>query len=240
MLTRQKVHSFDAQLISFRRLSISTGHFTVSVPQEFVFYAGQFVSFIIKKEDGTSLRRPYSIASAPPANGQIDLCIKKVEGGIGTTMLFALQEGESMPALGPMGAFGVQEAHKVGDLCFISTGAGIAPFKSIIPDLLKNGFSKSVFLFSGFKNEQEILYQEEFSALAEQYSNFHYFHAVDSPIDKNYIPKGRVQDLVKKYLPPGFSGHFYLCGLWAMIEDVGKLLAAKGVTSQRIHFERYD
>jgi CDP-4-dehydro-6-deoxyglucose reductase len=96
------------------------------------FQAGQFVSIVIPGAgpNGRDLRRAYSIASGPETH-PIELCVKLVEGGPGTNYLYKLREGDTFKGFAPYGDF-LYRTHSAKNACFIATGTGIAPFRSMV------------------------------------------------------------------------------------------------------------
>ena len=228
---------FEAELLDVKQLTLTVKHFTFSVPDGFSFIPGQYVSLLVPFLDGKLVKRPYSIASSPSQKGVINLTIKNVEGGHGTSFLFTMQKGDTLTFIGSLGAFTLR--NKESNLVFISTGTGIGPFRSMIKDLLEHGAQQQVYLFTGYRYEEEILYDEEFTTLAKKYTNFHYYTIFSQP--KNTTSeKGRVQDLLAKHLPQDFQGDFYLCGLHDMIDETKTFLEGKGFAKEHIYFERYD
>jgi len=50
---------------------------------------------------------------------------------------------------------------ELGDKVFISTGAGIAPFRSMVLGLLDEGFTKGIYLLCGYRYEEDELFGDE-------------------------------------------------------------------------------
>ena len=104
--------------------------FETELPME--FKGGQFVSVVVPGAGpgGRDLRRAYSIASAPHVR-PIELCVKLVEKGPGSNYLAGLKPGDSFRGFAPYGDF-VFESTPGRHACFIATGTGIAPFRSML------------------------------------------------------------------------------------------------------------
>ena len=222
---------FDAQLVDFTDLCSTVRHFRFSVPEAFTFIPGQFVITDIMAGE-KKFKRSYSIASDPIEKGILELCVKKIEGGIGTHYYFSLQKGDTITLNGPFGGFKVKDIGCAQ--IFVATGTGIAPFRSMIPDTLRKS-AQAVYLFAGYRHEGNELYGEGFRALEKKHPNFHYTPAISQPRQGT---GQRVGDALSEHSLP--HADYYLCGLKAMIEDVTGLLLAKGVPRERIYFERYD
>ncbi|MDO8480935.1 MAG: FAD-binding oxidoreductase [Nanoarchaeota archaeon] len=228
------VHRFEATIRELKELSPSVKHFRLSSPSAFTFKPGQFVVLSVPNPSGKLVKRSYSIASPPKAD-EFELCVKGVPGGEASPYLFSRKEGDTLQCQGPLGAFVVKD--EANALVLVGTGTGVAPYRAMVQDLLERGFKKNILLLCGYRHEEEVLYDKEFSHLAKLHDNFHYHPVVSRPAPGYRGAVGRVQQLIEAYAKE-VNADFYLCGLTEMIDDVKKLLEEKG--AKRIFFERYD
>jgi ferredoxin-NADP reductase len=185
---------------------------------------------------GRGLRRAYSIASAPESK-PIELCVKLVEKGPGTNYLFKLRAGDTFKGYAPYGDF-VYEPKPASHVCFISTGTGIAPFRSMI--LSKHFIDNpplSTTLLLGVRDESEVLYDDQMSAIPK----LKWVAAVSRPSTENWKGfRGRVTDYLRQLEDyPWTTTEYYLCGGGAMIDEVKKILTERGVSKESIHQEVY-
>lgn len=245
------IQKYEAELLDVIDLTPTDKEFVFKAPEmptdaegkvgNFGFHPGQFITFLFDHE-GKPLRRPYSISSAP-CEKHIATCVKKVEGGPGTTMLWNLKIGDKVRAMVPLGVFTLREEHMQHNLVFIATGTGIGPFRSMIVQLLHDGFEKHVTLVAGVRHEDSILYADLFTDLADKHDNFTYISTVSQPTSESYTGNvGRVGAMIEKHITQSDAGsHFFLCGLYDMIKTVGhQLTEDKQIPRTQIHFERYD
>ena len=205
---------------------------------DFDFEAGQFLNIILEKEGEKTLKRSYSIASPPLWKGYVDLCWKKVEGGLATGYLWTLKEGDTLKIQGPLGRF-TPRIPLPKRIVYVSTGTGIAPFRSMFHTLLAQGAKSEIWNIFGNRYDDDILYKEEFEGLAKQYPNFRNVFTVSRP--KNW--KGEteyVQFMLKKYIQTPADTHIYICGLTNMINDVQNAALEMGFTKEQIFYEKYD
>jgi len=229
---------FESKILEAKFLNQYVKYLKFSVPKDFNFKAGQYLSLSVFI-DGKKFRNPYSITTIP--NGKFaEFCIKLVENGKASDFVKNLKEGDKIELFGPAGKFVINENSKNKDLIFISAGTGISTFMSIIPDILKKGFSNRIILLKGFVNENEILYDKEFLELQEKYKNFEFHNILSNPENKRSENKGYVQDFLEKYIQKNFQGDFYICGLSEMIDSVIKKLENIGFKKDKIFFEKYD
>jgi len=233
------IQVFQSEVLNAEMANDSVKLLKLSVPENFQFKAGQYVSVSIPL-DGKKYRKPYSIASSPEKEHAIELCIKIIEGSHTTNYIYGLQKGGKVELFGPAGKFVIEKDSLDKDLVFVAVGTGITPFRSMINHLLKNGFKKRIILIKGFRTEKNLLYDEEFSKIADRHGNFEFCNILSRPKNPAFENKGYVQDFLQKYLPENFSGHVYICGLSPMINAVNEKLSSMGVQKERIFHEKYD
>jgi len=211
--------------------------------KRFQFLPGQFLSIAIpnSQERFRFTRRAYSLSSAPPVKGAeekpYEISVKVTQGGIGSQYLAALKVGDSFQCTAPYGDF-LFEPKPGHSVCFISTGTGIGPFKSIIESqLLEEHQPPRVISLFGARNEGEILYKELFESLGVET-----VIAVSQPSGEWRGFRGRVTDYLKS-LPADWEWHsteFYICGNGEMVMEVAQILrSGRGVPPSSIHQECY-
>jgi ferredoxin-NADP reductase len=204
--------------------------------------AGQYISVAVPVASGKELRRPYSIASAPennlPKNPMIDFCIQKIEGGPGSTYLDEMKVGDTFKGYAPFG-FLFYHPKPGRKVIFVSTGTGIAPFRSILfsEEFKKSPPGQTLFLF-GARREEDILYQEEISSI----ENIQWQLCLSKPENKtDTFFHGRVTEYLfeNQNRIDWADTDFYLCGNGDMVREVKKLCVSKGVARDSIHLEVY-
>lgn len=182
------------------------------------FQAGQYVNLQLPDDMGS---RAFSIASPPSSSGEIELNIRIVPGGQGTLYVHErLQAGDRIHISGPYGRFFVKKSADL-PVVFMAGGSGLSSPRSMILDLLEEGFDKPITLVYGQRNREELYYHEEFLALAEQHANFTYVPALShEPEGSDWQGlRGFVHEAAKEYFSSDFRGNkAYLCGPPLMIE----------------------
>jgi NAD(P)H-flavin reductase len=233
-----KATEFKCQVKSHRMLTPTVFELTFDTELPLEFAAGQFVSVVVPGAGpkGRDLRRAYSIASEP-AQRPIELCVKLVEGGPGTNYLYALRAGAEFRGVAPYGDF-VYRTHHAKNACFIATGTGIAPFRSMVfSQQYKAAPPARAFCWLGVRTESELLYTEEFGKIP----GLDFVPMLSQPDAPWSGFKGRVTDYMKS-LPSSFpwvETEYYLCGNGQMITEVKAILADHGVAKEHIHQEKY-
>jgi ferredoxin-NADP reductase len=227
---------FESTVFKIEELTPTVKQFHMTTPDDFKFKAGQFVTVIITLPE-KRISRAYSIASDPSLD-HIELCIKKVEGGVGSTFFHNLKEGEKLDVMGPAGHFCLNEINE--DVIFISTGAGIAPHRSMIHELIKSGHQKKVHIITGYRHENETLFHKEFEDLCQTNSKISNQVIISKPSESYAGKKGRVKELIHNDLLNNSNSRFFICGLSDMINDVNDYLKSQGIQEDKIHFEKFD
>lgn len=227
---------FLCKVIEAKWLTPTVVELRFSPSKRFRFEAGQFVSVVVPAPAGARrpLRRAYSLAAASEVGFR--LCVKVVPGGPGSNYIASLKAGDTFKAFAPYGDF-EYDANSGRDVCFISTGTGVAPFMAMAQSraFQENRPARAINLF-GARTEDEIIYPGVFEALGVQEVN-----AISRPGPGYAGFTGRVTDYLRS-LPPDWAWDqtdFYLCGSGDMVAEVRRHLRGRGVAENRIHQEVY-
>lgn len=210
---------------------------TLETKEDFNFNAGQFIN--IKINDGEkACFRAYSIASRPEGK-QLKLCIKKIEGGRGSTWLQSLKADDEIVFLGPSGKLTFQPSNK--KIIFVATGTGVAPFAGIIEDELLKKNQQEMELYFGLRHEKDIFYRDKFEKLALENANFHFYLTISRPEKPDYKGHtGRVTGLLENLTVNKENTEVFICGLKDMLQEVNGIFLKKGLDPSNIHLEQYD
>lgn len=210
--------------------------FKLAEPPTIEFKAGQFIILNVPK-NGSTVKRAYSIASAPHEPGVVELSVQKVEGGAASTYFWSLREGDAVSISGPHGNFLLKEPYDY-DAVFIATGTGVAPLRSMIKHMFHMNAARDIWLFFGCRYEHTILYETEFRSLAGFRRNFHYVPTVSRPKDW-HGETGHVQQAFQKHITDFANKEVYLCGWMEVIKAVCKDLESYGVPKEKLHYEEW-
>ena len=210
-----------------------------------VFKPGQFVQVFFADAAGEALRRSYSIANPPPAEGapqRWELAVSLLPGGRASGFLHALPLGETLEAAGPFGRFHLMPSDAPRRLLLVATGTGVAPFRAMLTALRQQlDAGVQVVLLCGARTCEELLYRDDFLALARQMPGFTYRGCVSREVpalDEPALVAGRVQQALLA-LDPTPDDLALLCGNPAMVDDCAALLTQAGLPLRAIRRERY-
>lgn len=234
--------SLEVEVESFRRLNLTVGEVRFFVPNAgFTFRPGQYVIFQIPSPDGREvIRRSYSIATPPSDKRHFEICVRAVAGGHGSNWVHRLRPGDKVRVEGPIGDFVLAESDI--DIVMVATGTGMSPIKSMLLHLLDAQSTRRVRLFFGVRSVQDLFYTDLLRGLEAHYPRFSYEITMSSPDPARWGgARGRVTALVDQHVTADDAPatEAYLCGSRGMIDDTAKILRAKGIPEDRIHFENF-
>lgn len=240
MVQKTEPRYFDVTLSRLVDLGNDTRHFELAfdVGQAVSFIPGQFAVMLCPK-DGKLIRRAYSIASAPRVADRLELIIKLVQGGAVTPWLWTLRQGDRLRVQAPFGKFVLPETVDF-DILFVAVGTGIAPFRSMIQQMLPAGFGRKMQLLFGTRYDDKIPYHEEFLGLAAKYPQLSYIPTISRPSPAWKGETGYVQTKIEKLFPDPKGKRIYICGLNEMIQAVQESALRIGYRKEQIHYEKYD
>ena len=240
------IKEFDVNVERIEVLTheISSLHLKMeNVTEGLKFKPGQYVQLKIPKYKRTKLPeyRAYSIASAPKDEFIIRLLITKVpKGAVSTYVHDYLSEGDKLRMTGPFGDFFLRDSER--DILMIATGSGLAPFLSMLHHMKHQRINRKATLFFGDKTPEDLLCREEIRALESELANFTFIPTLSRVKDKDTWEgeKGRVTDLIEKYVSKEAPVDVYICGAPAMVKSCMDLLLEKGIPEDRILFDKFE
>lgn len=203
------------------------------------FQAGQYINLNLPGELGF---RAFSLTNAPSAGNEIELNIRIVPGGAGTTWIHnELKPGDRLSLTGPYGRFLVHRSAGLPSL-FMAGGSGLSSPRSMILDLLEEGSTLPIALVYGARNQAELYYHQEFVELAARHPHFSYVPALsDEPADSDWQGfRGYVHEAAKAHFDNDFRGRkAYLCGPPLMIEACISTLMQGRLFERDIYTEKF-
>lgn len=222
---------------------------TLIVPAEladaFSYRPGQYLTFETEI-DGENVRRSYSIATPPPADGgpveELTVGIKRVPGGRFST--FANEQlavGDRLRVMPPEGRFTLGDERRV---LLIAAGSGITPMMAIAPAVLGRG--GRVDLVFGNRSTATIMFREALDALKDRHTDhFSLVHILSREAQDIPLLNGRIDgDKLARLARAGAidiegAEAVFLCGPGEMIGALEESLAKMGVPGEKIRTEYF-
>ncbi|UCG50071.1 MAG: 2Fe-2S iron-sulfur cluster binding domain-containing protein [Phycisphaerales bacterium] len=236
------VRMFTSTLESIKDLThdIKQIRLALNDPAEISHRPGQYVQVQAPSSDGPVFRA-YSISSPTYESNVVELVVRLVPGGIGSTYLHNLQVGQAVSFTGPYGEFVLNDDPSVEIVC-VGGGCGMAPMKNIIYTLYHRWPERSCWLFFGCRTVRDVFYLGQFQELAGKHSNFHVVYALSDKLgeDEDWDGEtGFIHLAADKHLEPNVRRQAFLCGPPPMIEAVTRVLEEKGIGSQDIFYDEF-
>jgi ferredoxin-NADP reductase len=212
-----------------------------SRPADWTFKPGQFLLLDVPLLENPAdvQTRAYSIASVPDET-DILLAVKLKAGGRSSTWVEkALAVGTHATMQGPFGNFTLpQVSHK--PYLFLATGAGVAPFRAQIKELLGRDEQHAIDLVFGVRTEDELFWVEELRGLAAAHPRFSLHLTLTRADDAWTGHRGRVQAIARGIAPDIAERVLYACGNPDMTKEVKPLaLEQWGIPKQDLHIEGF-
>lgn len=214
---------------------------------DFPYKAGQYLTLIFEI-DGAEHRRSYSLSSSPQIEQYLAVTIKQLEGGKVSNYIFhKIKKGDAIKVMPPMGNFCLEVQPKSDQsFVFIGAGSGITPLMSMIKTALHTGPKSKLMLVYGNKNENDVIFRDELSALEQQHPGrlevIHVYSRVEQH-DDAYI--GRINGsllhelLHEREKETMAKAEFFLCGPAGMMQESKAAIADLGVSEKQIHQESF-
>lgn len=235
---------YKAEVVALRDLTPDIREITLQLrsPPAMDFKAGQYIQLRIPpyKQSRQTIYRAYSMASPPSARGRLELEVRQVLNGIGTTYLFKHLPLKTYVVFnGPYGEFYLRESNR--SIILIAGGSGMAPMKAMLCDMRERKIRRNVRYFFGARARRDLFLMDEMQALEQSLPDFRFIPVLSRPLpDDQWTGKtGLITEVLDRHLENMYSGEAYLCGSPAMLEACIKILRKKGVAKDRMFYDTF-
>ena len=213
--------------------------------EQFRFTHGQHLT-VRRTIAGNEERRSYSICAAP-ADGLLQVGIRKVPGGVFSTWLHeSLQPGDILEVMTPEGRFFVPldpgaARHYLG----IAGGSGITPILSILKAVLGAEPQSRFTLIYGNRRQRSTMFTEELEDLKNRYLSRLVLHMVFSqeatelPLYNGRLDRGKIGEFLATLVDARGVDHAFVCGPHGVNDEAEAALLAAGIAAEHIHIERF-
>lgn len=207
------------------------------------FEPGQYFALGLALDDVPVLR-PYSTASPKGAEHTLDFLVRRVPTGTLTPVLWNLGVGERLWIGAPKGLFLLKPNDRRTHL-LVSAGTGLAPFISMLNELIGTGIR--VVVAHGVSYASELAYRPWLESVAAAHAEVVYVPTVsrpDAPQNAGWTGRsGRVEQVLPSILEElaldPADTVAYLCGNPEMVERSRETLLARGLAADSIVHENY-
>ena len=233
-----------ATITSVRDETPSVRSFALQLPAWAGHRPGQHVDLRLTAEDGYSVQRSYSIASAPGRDGGIEITVERIPNGEVSPFLHDVVEaGDRIEVRGPIGGYFVWEPAVGGPLLLVAGGSGVVPLMAIARHRSAvDGRTGAARLLLSSRTFDEIIYREELDRLDGRGDGFEVMHTLTRSHPDGWSGYDRRIDaaMLREVLAPlGTDVRAYVCGPTALVEIVANGLVSLGLSPDRVRTERF-
>jgi toluene monooxygenase electron transfer component len=208
--------------------------FKLATPQQ--FRPGQYALLDVEGVEGS---RAYSMCNTGDEGSEWHFQIKRVPGGEASQRLFdALAPGAMIGIDGPYGMAYLRESSSRDIIC-LAGGSGLSPMVSIARAAAPALGGRRLDFFYGGRSPKDLCGRDILAGLPGFGTQLRYHAAVSGEGDWDGH-KGFVHEVADGLLGDRIAAsEIYFAGPPAMGEAVQKMLAARGVPAEQIHFDRF-
>ncbi|MCJ7772353.1 MAG: ferredoxin reductase, partial [Desulfobacterales bacterium] len=204
------------------------------------FQAGQYISLFLEIS-GIRTSRPFSISSPPNQTGYYDITVRRVENGlVSNYLLDTVKKGGTLESSGPSGTFVYNPIIHDDTMVCIAGGSGITPFMSMIRQITDCGLNRTVYLFYGNKELNDIIFHEELTQISNNFSNFYYIPVIENTSNNYTGVCGLISSqLIKDTLKELSDKSYFLCGPKGLYDFCLPGLESLNIPNRKIRKEVY-
>jgi len=203
------------------------------------FNAGQYMSLRLPDSEEY---RAYSMANTPRITDRLEFIIKVFPGGRFSGLLdggFTI--GQEVEAKGPYGVFMLREKYDTDIVC-VGGGSGMAPLWSLLNDMAERGVKRKATYFYGARTRKDLFYLEQLHQLGERLPDFRFIPALSMATAEDAWDgeTGLITEVIERNLADNQTHtQAYLCGPPPMIDAAIPVLVRKGISEDRIFFDKF-
>jgi ferredoxin-NADP reductase len=228
-------------VIGLRDETATARTIVLQVPEWPGHLAGQRLDLRVTAADGYSAVREYSIASAPRADGRIELSVERLpDGEVSPYLTQQLAVGDLLEVRGPIGGWFVWREDQVEPIQLIAGGSGIAPLMAMVRSRAAGASAAPFRLLYSVRGPDTVWYRDELQALATDGIDITVVYTRTAPPGWSRAP-GRIDAtlLAEAGWASTCSPTCYVCGPTSFVEHVAELLVNAGHHPGRIRTERF-
>lgn len=199
----------QATVVEVTDLSDRAREVTLALPRPLGFLSGAFVNVFIPHE-GVQARRAYSISSSPMVQDSIALTIRRTLPTSPSNVFWQPDIiGRSFEIMGPLGLNTID--HVTRDRVYlVGFGIGVSVVKGMLHGLLERKEVKDIWVITGSRSEDEVLYKELFETESTKDTRVHTRFVISRPESDSYPYTGYVQEHLSDF--DFTDATVYLCG----------------------------
>lgn len=192
------------------------------------FQAGQFIELL----GDNDTRLPYSIGSAPAADGHLELFIREQPDDKDVAaILNPLRNTKTVQLAGPFGRC-VYQKNIQQPWLFVAGGTGFSQIKAIVEQAIENEDARQFHFYWIMSGEPECFHQNLLKTWSQRLQNFQYKIIVRH--------KASLVEAVLADWPDLTELQMLMSGPWSMIDAITPVFLEKGLCKERLYSDRFD
>lgn len=202
------------------------------------YWPGQYL--MVGDERAAIPPRPYSIACAPRADGELVLLVARVPDGVTSNWIHDdVRVGDRWTVAGPYGTFIGDPGTDTPVLC-LAAGSGLAPILALTDAALRRGFRHPVTLLFSARTANDVFDDGLMSWWTAKHRRFDFrvtYTGDDPPVGCRH--RGRVPAVLPEITPDLSQHSVYIAGSPEFVNACAATSLELGADEQRIFVERY-
>ncbi|RJX71481.1 3-ketosteroid-9-alpha-hydroxylase [Vibrio sinensis] len=196
------------------------------------YQPGQFLTLRVPWDGGQQLRC-YSMSSSPELDEELQVSIKRVEGGrVSNYLCDHIKAGDSIDVMPPSGVFVPKSFDD--ELLLFAGGSGITPVYSILRTALVKGNARIRLIYAN-RDEESVIFKDSLKKLQADYPNrLEVIHLLES---LSGIPSQLFLTSLASAMSP--SSKVFICGPAPFMDAVELALFHLDIPKSAIHLERF-
>jgi ferredoxin-NADP reductase len=204
---------------------------------------GQHVDVRLTAPDGYSAERSYSIASAWPDDGKVELTIQRIEDGeVSSYLTEILKPGDPLELRGPVGGWFVWRTAQTAPVLLAAGGSGVVPLMAMIRARGAIRGRQPFRLIYSVRTPADALYAAELARRVRDDPGLdvRFVYTREAPEGWPEPPRRISVATVNTHgWPPDFQPDCYVCGPTSFVEATANILVALGHDPKKIKTERF-
>jgi len=204
---------------------------------------GQHVDVRLTAPDGYTAQRSYSIASAWPADGRVELTVQRVpDGEVSEYLTDTLAVGDPIELRGPVGGWFVWRAAQTAPVLLVAGGSGVVPLMAMIRARGAARGRQPFRLVYSVRSPADACYPDELARRVRDDPGLdvRYVYTRATPPGWPEPPKRLGVATLNTYgWPPDFGPDCFVCGPTSFVETAADILVALGHNPTKIKTERF-
>jgi ferredoxin-NADP reductase len=202
---------------------------------------GQHVDVRLTAEDGYSVQRSYSIASAPEGE-RLELTIVRIDDGeVSPYLTTVLDVGDQFELRGPVGGYFVWDEDDPAPVLLVGGGSGVVPLMAMLRHHAAAGSPAPMRLVYSARTLDDVLYRDELETLRNGSGRQVAITLTREVPDTWTGARGRVSSGLLEQIgwPPTLGPRCFVCGGTPFVEAVAGALVGLGHDPANVKTERF-